>query len=115
MIRSAALTRSLFGRSLAWEGRYLVVGFTAGEIPKLPLSSGAVLLRRLRYSPAYSGVAGANASHRRYATRYPTSRNGALPANSADTCTPSYPLKEIAVALKAIADRKVMGKIILQV
>ncbi|HTV36570.1 MAG TPA: NADPH:quinone oxidoreductase family protein, partial [Xanthobacteraceae bacterium] len=25
-------------RSLAWQGRYLVVGFTAGEIPKLPLN-----------------------------------------------------------------------------
>ena len=25
-------------RSLAWEGRYLVVGFAAGEIPKLPLN-----------------------------------------------------------------------------
>ena len=25
-------------RSLAWLGRYLVVGFAAGEIPKLPLN-----------------------------------------------------------------------------
>ena len=25
-------------RSLAWQGRYLVVGFTAGEIPKIPLN-----------------------------------------------------------------------------
>ena len=35
-------------RSLAWEGRYLVLGFAAGEIPKLPLN--LVLLERLRYS-----------------------------------------------------------------
>ena len=25
-------------RSLGWEGRYLVIGFAAGEIPKLPLN-----------------------------------------------------------------------------
>jgi NADPH:quinone reductase len=25
-------------RSIAWEGRYLVVGFAAGEIPKIPLN-----------------------------------------------------------------------------
>ena len=25
-------------RSLGWQGRYLVVGFAAGEIPKLPLN-----------------------------------------------------------------------------
>ena len=25
-------------RSLGWEGRYLVVGFAAGDIPKLPLN-----------------------------------------------------------------------------
>ena len=25
-------------RSIAWQGRFLVVGFAAGEIPKLPLN-----------------------------------------------------------------------------
>ena len=30
-------------RSMAWNGRYLVIGFAAGEIPKLPLN--LVLLR----------------------------------------------------------------------
>ena len=25
-------------RAMAWEGRYLVVGFAAGEIPKIPLN-----------------------------------------------------------------------------
>ena len=25
-------------RALGWEGRYLVIGFAAGEIPKLPLN-----------------------------------------------------------------------------
>ena len=25
-------------RSIAWDGRYLVVGFAAGEIPKIPLN-----------------------------------------------------------------------------
>ncbi len=34
-------------RSLAWEGRYLVIGFAAGEIPKLPLN--LVLTQKPRY------------------------------------------------------------------
>ena len=33
-------------RSIAWEGRFLVIGFAAGDIPKLPLN--LVLLKELR-------------------------------------------------------------------
>ncbi len=36
--RSAIATPSRRLRSLAWLGRYLVVGFAAGEIPRLPLN-----------------------------------------------------------------------------
>ena len=44
-------------RSLGWEGRYLVVGFAAGEIPKLPLN--LVLLEKLRYPRRVLGRLGA--------------------------------------------------------
>ena len=33
---TAATARS--DRAIAWEGRFLVVGFAAGEIPKIPLN-----------------------------------------------------------------------------
>ena len=38
-------------RSIPWEGRYLVVGFAAGEIPKVPLSLGALEVRRSARRP----------------------------------------------------------------
>jgi NADPH:quinone reductase len=99
-------------RSLAWEGRYLVVGFTAGEVPKLPLN--LVLLRGCDIRGVFWGSWG---------KREPQALRNSL-SDIAQWCAAGklsghvhavYPLKEIAVALKAITDRKVMGKIVLQV
>ena len=99
-------------RSLAWEGRYLVVGFTAGEIPKLPLN--LVLLRSCDIRGVFWGS---------WSKREPQALRNSL-SDIAQWCAAGklsghvhavYPLKEIAAAMKAIADRKVMGKIILQV
>jgi NADPH:quinone reductase len=99
-------------RSLAWEGRYLVVGFTAGEIPKLPLN--LVLLRGCDIRGVFWGSWG---------KREPQALRNSL-SDVAQRCAAGklsghvhavYPLKEIAAAMKAIADRKVMGKIVLQV
>jgi NADPH2:quinone reductase len=99
-------------RSLAWQGRYLVVGFTAGEIPKIPLN--LVLLRGCDIRGVFWGSWG---------KREPQ----ALRASLADIAQwagdgklslylhATYPLAEIATAMKAIADRKVMGKIVLRV
>ena len=99
-------------RALAWEGRYLVVGFAAGEIPKLPLN--LVLLKSCdirgvlvgRLGQARTGGA-ARADDRHCAT-------GARTASSAPMSTRFIRLADIAPALKAIADRKVMGKIVLR-
>jgi NADPH:quinone reductase len=98
-------------RAMAWHGRYLVVGFAAGEIPKLPLN--LVLLK----SCDVRGVAwGA------WTKRDPAGQH-ALMTQIVDWCAQSklsahvhavYPLAETAAALKAIADRKAMGKIVLR-
>jgi NADPH:quinone reductase len=99
-------------RSLAWLGRYLVVGFTAGEIPKIPLN--LVLLRGCDIRGVFWGSWG---------KREPA----ALRASLTDIAQwagegklslylhATYPLAEIATAMKAIADRKVMGKIVLRI
>jgi NADPH2:quinone reductase len=98
-------------RSLAWEGRFLVIGFAAGEIPKLPLN--LVLLKSCDVRGVYWGAwtARAPAAHR---------------ANMADLlawCTAGkisahvqavYPLERATEALRALADRSVMGKLILR-
>jgi NADPH:quinone reductase len=98
-------------RSLGWEGRYLVVGFAAGEIPKLPLN--LVLLK----SCDIRGVLWGSWVRREPAAQRVLMRQivewcaqGKLSAHVHAV----YPLAEIVTALKAIADRKVMGKIVLR-
>ena len=98
-------------RSLAWYGRYLVVGFAAGQIPKLPLN--LVLLKSCDVRGVFWGS---------WATREPDAHR----ANTADLvrwCAEgklsahvhaAYPLADAARALKDIAGRKVMGKVVLK-
>ncbi|HEY2529527.1 MAG TPA: NADPH:quinone oxidoreductase family protein [Xanthobacteraceae bacterium] len=97
-------------RSLAWGGRYLVVGFAAGEIPRLPLN--LVLLRSCDIRGVFWGA---------WTQREPRAQH-ALMTDIVGWCAEGklsahvhavYPLAQIATALKAIADRKVMGKIVL--
>jgi NADPH:quinone reductase len=98
-------------RSLGWEGRYLVIGFAAGEIPRLPLN--LVLLKSCDVRGVLWGS---------WATREPEAQR-ALMTDIVRWCAEGklsahvhavYPLAETAKALKAIADRKVMGKIVLR-
>jgi NADPH2:quinone reductase len=97
-------------RSLGWEGRYLVVGFAAGEIPKMPLN--LVLLKSCDIRGVLWGA---------WVRREPKAQL-ALMSEIVRWCAQGklsahvhavYPLAETAKALKAIADRKVMGKIVL--
>jgi NADPH2:quinone reductase len=98
-------------RSLGWEGRYLVVGFAAGEIPKLPLN--LVLLKSCDIRGVLWGS---------WVRREPAAQR-ALMTQIVKWCAQGklsahvhavYPLAEIVAALKAIADRKVLGKIVLR-
>jgi NADPH2:quinone reductase len=98
-------------RSLAWYGRYLVVGFAAGQIPKLPLN--LVLLKGCDVRGVFWGswIQREPAAHRantEQLIRWCT--EGKLSAHVHDT----YPLAEGPQALKDIAARKVMGKIVLK-
>ncbi len=97
-------------RSLGWEGRYLVVGFAAGEIPKIPLN--LVLLKSCDIRGVLWGA---------WVRREPQAQL-ALMSEIVRWCAQGklsahvhavYPLAETAKALQAIADRKVMGKIVL--
>ena len=97
-------------RSLGWEGRYLVIGFAAGEIPKLALN--LVLLKSCDVRGVLWGA---------WALRDPQGQR-ALMMDIVRWCAEGklsahvhavYPLAETANALKDIAERKVMGKIVL--
>jgi NADPH2:quinone reductase len=98
-------------RSIARLGRFLVIGFAAGEIPKLPLN--LVLLKGCDVLGVFWGawIERDNAGHRaNTAQLLAWLAEGKLSSHVHAV----YPLDQAADALKAIAARKVMGKVILR-
>jgi len=99
-------------RSIAWRGRLLVVGFAAGEIPKLPLN--LALLKGASVVGVFWGDFARRepkqfaASLRQIAAWYEA---GKLRPHVSQT----FPLTRAAEALKLMAARKVKGKIVLTV
>lgn len=98
-------------RALVWMGRFLVIGFAAGEIPRLPLNH--VLLKSCDVRGVYWGswVTRDPASHRANTEQLLTwLADGKLSSHVHAV----YPLDQAADALNAIAAREVMGKVILR-
>jgi NADPH:quinone reductase len=98
-------------RSLAWEGRLLVVGFAAGDIPKLPLN--LVLLKACNVLGVFWG-----SWIKRDVPRYQAAlgelaqwcAQGKLSAHVQQV----YPLADTPKAIRALADRAVMGKLVVR-
>jgi NADPH2:quinone reductase len=98
-------------RSIAWLGRFLVVGFAAGEIPKLPLN--LVLLKGCDVLGVFWGSwMERNPQGHRANTEQLIAWCAAGKLSSHVHAV--YPLDQAADAFKAIASRQVMGKIILR-
>jgi len=98
-------------RAIGWEGRFLVVGFAAGDIPKLPLN--LVLLKNCDVRGVFWGA---------WSEREPEAHRANI-AQLLTWCADGklavhihriFPLAQTAQALKAIAGRSVMGKVILR-
>ncbi|MFX1761988.1 NADPH:quinone oxidoreductase family protein [Paraburkholderia sp. A1RI-2L] len=98
-------------RSIGWRGRYLVVGFANGEIPKLPLN--LTLLKGASIVGVFWGD---------FARREPQ-RNAAAFAQMVGWIgegklkpyvSKRYGLADTAQALKDMASRKVTGKIVIE-
>ena len=96
-------------RAMAWQGRYLVVGFAAGQIPSLPLN--VIMLK---------GCAVVGVSWSAFAVRNPDQHRANL-IELLDWCQQGlivphvhgvYSLAETAKALDLIEGRKVTGKVI---
>jgi NADPH2:quinone reductase len=98
-------------RSIAWEGRFLVVGFTAGDIPKLPLN--LVLLKGCDVLGVFWGswITRDPAGHRANTDQL---MRWCLEGKLSSHVHAVYPLAEAPAALKAIAGRQAMGKVILK-
>jgi NADPH2:quinone reductase len=97
-------------RSMAWFGRYLVVGFTSGEIPRIPMNL-----------PLLKGCSLVGVAWDTYSRRNPEAgkaniaeliawiRSGELEP----TVTARYPLEQAPRALEDVMERRVQGKIVI--
>jgi NADPH2:quinone reductase len=97
-------------RSMAWEGRYLVVGFAGGTIPKIPLN--LLLLKGCDLRGVYWGdfVTRDPAAHRRNMERLLAwAARGHIRAH----VHAEIPLERWTEAFALIGDRKAKGKIVL--
>ena len=98
-------------RSIAWRGRYLVVGFANGEIPKLPFN--LMLLKGASVLGVFWGE---------FAKREPKANLLAMrelitwlaEGKIKPHISGRYALKDTATALNDLAARKVTGKIVIQ-
>jgi NADPH:quinone reductase len=96
-------------RGMAWGGRYLVIGFTAG-IPKLPLN--LPLLKGCSIVGVFYG-----AFARKFPQRYAQLRSELVgwlaEGRIRPAITARYPLEQAAEALRVVAAREAIGKIVL--
>ncbi len=98
-------------RSIAWRGRYLVVGFANGEIPKLPLN--LTLLKGASLVGVFWGD---------YARREPAANMAAMgqlmgwlaSGKIRPLISGRYALADTAQALNDMAARKVTGKVVIE-
>jgi NADPH2:quinone reductase len=97
-------------RNMAWNGRYLVIGFAAGDIPRIPLN--LALLKGCSIVGVFWGA---------FTAREPEQNRAnlreLLDLLAAGKLRPhisaTYPLDQAASALNDILARRVMGKVIL--
>ncbi|MDQ1918783.1 NADPH:quinone oxidoreductase family protein [Massilia pseudoviolaceinigra] len=97
-------------RSIGWRGRYLVVGFANGDIPKLPLN--LTLLKGASLMGVFWGE---------FAKREPKANMAAMrelmgwlaEGKIRPRISGRYPLEQTAQALNDMAARKVTGKVVI--
>lgn len=97
-------------RAIAWEGRFLVIGFAAGDIPKMPLN--LALLKGCDIRGVFWGAwVRQNPDKNRAALEklVKWAAEGKISAHVDRT----FPLAQTAEALKVLAGRQAMGKVIL--
>jgi NADPH2:quinone reductase len=99
-------------RVLAWQGRFLVVGFAAGEIPKIPLN--LLLLRGAEMAGVFWGEA-----VRRAPERHRANMLQVLDWVAAGRLKPhihgTYPLDQIGEALRVLERREATGKVVVTI
>jgi NADPH:quinone reductase len=96
-------------RAMNWEGRYLVIGFAAGEIPKIPLN--LTLLKGCDVLGVFWGA---------FTGRNPQAANEALreimqmisDGKLKPDVSAKFPLARAGESIRMLQDRKAMGKVV---
>ena len=99
-------------RSTAWEGRFLVIGFAAGDIPAIPLN--LALLKGCQIVGVFWGAfVGREPDRHRHNVEELVDwwRTGRLRPHVSST----YPLERAGEALRELVDRKAKGKVVVTV
>ncbi len=99
-------------RSIAWRGRLLVVGFAAGDIPKLPLT--LTLLKGCSIVGVYWGEF-ARREPQRFAESMQQLGRWYADGKLKPHVSATFPLDRAADALTRMANRQVTGKVVLTV
>ena len=94
-------------RNTAWDGRFLVIGFAAGPIPRIPLNL-----------PLLKGCSIVGVFYGEHSTRHPDAQQAMvaelMAMLEAGTIQPSvsaqFSLDDAALALRELMDRRVIGK-----
>ena len=97
-------------RSIAWRGRYLVIGFAHGEIPKLPLN-----LPLLKGASIVGVFWGSYVAHepKRFAADVAALFKGVADGRFRPHVSARYPLADGARALDDLMNRKGIGKVVI--
>lgn len=99
-------------RGIAWKGHYLVVGFAAGDIPRIPLN--LILLKGCQLTGVFLGS---------FAMRFPNKlkamRDELLSMYINGKLKPHiqkiFPLDQTPLAIQMMMDRKAIGKLVIKI
>ncbi|MEQ6119415.1 NADPH:quinone oxidoreductase family protein [Reichenbachiella sp. MALMAid0571] len=97
-------------RTIAWKGRYLVVGFAAGDIPKIPLN--LPLLKGCQIVGVFWGGFFRNEPQKN-AENFMTIARWFAEGKLIPQIHAQYPLEKVAEAMNALTNKEVMGKVVL--
>jgi len=99
-------------RSLAWNGRYLVVGFAGGEVPKVGLNQ-TILKSISLIGVAYgaSAIIDPAANQQRFARIFEWYRSGKVRPHIGHR----FPLDQGADAVRVVTERRAMGKTVIEI
>ena len=98
-------------RAIGWEGRFLVVGFTAG-IPSIPLN--LTLLKSCQIVGVFYGAMTARQPELRDRRSATSCSSLVADGKIRPYVSGRYPLDRAGEALRALMDRKAVGKVVVE-